>query len=372
MRIVHVITGLDVGGAESMLLQLIRASRYPGQEHTVLTLTSANSMVPQFEALGVAVTCLHAHGLGGMAALFKAKMLIKSFRPDVVMTWMHHSDFFGALLKITTPSLRLVWNIRCSKLSPADLPWRNLLIVRLLAGLSWLPNAIVTNSVAGKREHIALGYRSGGWHLLPNGFDTARFAPDREAGARVRIEAGIPQHAFIVGLVARYHPMKGFDLFMRMAGRLTKTERKFHFVLAGEGVDRNNEQLMQLVAVNKLEGRITLLGPRRDIADVMNAFDVIACTSTSEGFSNVIGEAMACGVPCVATDVGDNALIVGPAGTVVAPGDADALVVALAEMAKLPDQSFQKLKSEARRQILKKFAIQDIASQYKNFFDGMG
>lgn len=371
MRVVHVITGLDVGGAESMLLQLIRASERPGQEHAVLTLTSANAMVPQFEALGVTVTCLHAAGRGGVAALFRARRLIKFFKPGVVMTWMHHSDLFGAMLKATAPSLPLVWNIRCSKLSAAELPWRNLLIVRLLAWLSWLPTAIVTNSVAGQREHIAVGYRRGGWRLLPNGFDTTRFAPDREAGARVRSEAGIPRHAFVVGLVARYHPMKGFDLFTRVAGTLARTDNRFHFVMVGGGVDSQNCELMQLIDANKLAGRVTLLGPRPDIAEVMNALDVIACTSTSEGFSNVIGEAMACGVPCVATDVGDNALIVGSGGTIVPPGDDDALIRALAQIADLPEPSFQQLKFEAREQILGNFAIRDIARQYRNFFDGI-
>jgi glycosyltransferase involved in cell wall biosynthesis len=371
MRIAHIITGLDVGGAESMLLQLIRASDRPGREHAVVTLTSANAIVPQFEALGVTVTCLNANGLGWVAALFKARGLIKAFRPDVVMTWMHHSDMFGVMLKATMPSLPLVWNIRCSKLSAAELPWRNLLIVRLLAWLSWLPNAIVTNSVAGQREHIAVGYRRGGWRLLPNGFDTTRFTPDREAGARVRNEAGISRHAFIVGLVARYHPMKGFDLFTRVAGRLARTDNRFHFVMVGGGVDGQNYELAQLIEANKLAGRVTLLGPRPDIAEVMNALDVIACTSTSEGFSNVIGEAMACGVPCVTTDVGDNALIVGSGGIIVPPGDDDALVLALAHMADLPEQSFRELKFEARKQILRNFAIRDIARQYKNFFDGI-
>jgi glycosyltransferase involved in cell wall biosynthesis len=141
--------------------------------------------------------------------------------------------------------------------------------------------------------------------------------------------------------------------------------------MVGGGVDGQNYELAQLIEANKLAGRVTLLGPRPDIAEVMNALDVIACTSTSEGFSNVIGEAMACGVPCVTTDVGDNALIVGSGGIIVPPGDDDALVLALAHMADLPEQSFRELKFEARKQILRNFAIRDIARQYKNFFDGI-
>jgi len=369
MRVVHVITGLDTGGAESMLLQLIRASDRTTEEHIVFTLTSANDLVPEFEAAGVKVTCLGADRPGGSRALLKARKLIKAFSPDLVMTWLHHSDLFGVLLKPLMPSLPLVWNIRCSKLSLAELPWQNLLIVRLLAWLSWVPTAIVANSAAGKREHIAVGYRTAGWRILPNGFDTRRFAPDREAGAGIRQAAGIPQDAFVIGLVGRYHPMKGFDLFTEAAGRLAAGSDTVHFVLVGPDVDAANVELRSLIAAARLEARVTLLGRRVDIADVMNAFDVIASTSTSEGFSNVIGEAMSCGVPCVATDVGANAVLVGPGGSVVPPGDVDALVTALTRMIETPAQSFQALKALARTHILENFSIEDVARRYKELFD---
>lgn len=369
MRVIHLITGLGIGGAESMLLKLMRASDRAGQEHVVLTLTSVNTMAPAFEALGVAVTSLGAEGLGGLAALFKARRLVKTFRPNLVMTWLHHSDFFGVMLKCLIPSLPLVWNIRCSKLSATELPRRNLFIVRLLALLSWVPTAIVSNSTAGKREHIALGYRRGGWRILPNGFDLTRFTPNRDAGVKIRAAAGIPLDAFTIGLVGRYHPMKGFDLFTKVAGRLAAASSAVHFVLVGANIVPSNAELAGLISASKLEGRISLLGQRLDIADVMNVFDVIACTSTSEGFSNVVGEAMSCGVPCVATDVGENAALVGPGGSLVPAGDADALFTALTRMIDMPSKSFQDLKARARAHVLENFAIEDVVRRYEELFD---
>ncbi len=369
MRVVHIITGLGVGGAESMLLQLIRALGRSTDEHVVLTLTSANAMVPQFEALNVTVTVLRADRFGGLPALIKARKIIHDFKPNLVMTWLHHSDLFGVMLKSLMPSLPLVWNIRCSKLSATELPRRNLLIVRLLSFLSWIPDAIVANSMAGKREHIAVGYRRAGWRILPNGFDTVRFAPNRAAGDRIRAASGIPLNAFVVGLVGRYHPMKGFDLFMEVAGRLAKASPAVHFVLAGDEVNAANAGLKKMVATAGIEGRITLLGQRSDIGDVMNVFDVTACTSTSEGFSNVIGEAMLCGVPCVATDVGDNAVLVGAGGRVVPAGDAGALAAAITQMIEMPPQSFHELKGVARAQIVDHFAIENIARRYQELFD---
>lgn len=369
MRIVHVITGLGIGGAESMLLQLIKASDRSKLKHVVLTLSAANAMVPEFEALGITVMNLRAAGLGSLTAFFRARKLIKAFGPDVLMTWLHHSDLFGVMLRVAMPSLPLVWNIRCSKLSLDELPWRNLVIVRVLAWLSWIPSIIVANSVAGKREHIAVGYRAARWRVLPNGFDTKRFTLNRDTGLKVRTASGIPMDGFVIGLVGRYHPMKGFDLFIRIAGRLAKTSRVAHFVLVGTDVDATNAELRDLIAAAELEGRVTLLGQRTDIADVMNAFDVIACTSTSEGFSNVIGEAMSCGVPCVATDVGDNATLVGPGGSIVAAGDADALLTELIRMVEMPPELFQELKIRARTHILKNFAIEDVAYRYEKLFN---
>lgn len=369
MRVVHIITGLGIGGAESMLFQLIRASDRSTDEHIVLTLTSADAMVPQFEALGVTVTKLRAGRLSGLSALVKARKLIKAFKPNLVMTWLHHSDLFGVLLKALIPSLPLVWNVRCSKLSATELPLRNLLIVRLLAFLSWVPITIVANSTAGKREHITVGYRPAGWRVLPNGFDTTRFTPNRAAGDRIRATSGIPLDAFVVGLVGRYHPMKGFDLFMKVAGRLAKTSPAIHFVLAGTEVDAANAELRKMIATAEIEDRITLLGQRADIADVMNVFDVTVCTSTSEGFSNVIGEAMSCGVPCAATDVGDNARLVGLGGRIVPAGDAVSLAAAITHMIEMSPLSFQELRERARTQIIENFAIENIAHRYKELFD---
>jgi glycosyltransferase involved in cell wall biosynthesis len=354
-----------------MLLQLLRASAGSGRRQAVLTLTSADSLASQIEALGVPVINLNARGLnGGFSALREARALVRAYRPSLAMTWLHHADLFGVLLKcLCCPSLPLVWNIRCSKLAPGFLPWKNLLIVRLLARFSAIPAMIVANSTAGMREHIAVGYRRSGWRVLPNGFDTVRFAPDREAGKNLRRSFGISDDAFVVGLVARYHPMKGFDLFVRASARLAAAQPRAHFVLAGGGVCSDNQELVGWIDAAGLGKRITLLGPRNDVPVVMNALDVLVSSSTSEGFPNVIGEAMACGVPCVATNVGDSALLVGPAGRVVAAGDADALVAALESLIAMPAAEFAALRQAARTHILEKFAIADIASRYLELFD---
>lgn len=370
MRVLHLITGLGLGGAEIMLLKLLRASDREANEHVVLTLTSVTTLQPAMEALGVRVRSLDIRGaVGGFHALWQARAFIRDFRPKVVMTWLHHADLFGAMLKCLKPSLRLVWNLRCSQLSASELSRGNILLVRLLARLSFLPSAVVANAHAGRAAHAAEGYRPRRWAVLPNGFDTAAFAPDVGARAALRGNLGLAGDAFLVGIVGRYHPMKDFGLFVAAAGRFARGDDKVRFVMAGKDVTGDNAELVAMIRSAGIESQTVLLGPRQDVAAIMNSLDVLANTSTSEGFPNVIGEAMACGTPCVATDVGDSADIVGDSGIVIPPGDVDALVTAWQKMRRMPADEFLALKQRARQRILDHYEIGVVARRYQELFN---
>jgi glycosyltransferase involved in cell wall biosynthesis len=370
MVVVHIITGLGIGGAESMLLQLLRASARTDTRHIVLTLSSENALVRQVEAANANVVNLRAGGKGWvLAALWRARKLVKTHHASLVMTWLHHADLFGVMLKCLCPKLPLIWNIRCSKLAPGYLPRRNLVMVRILARLSRVPVAIVANSHAGMREHVVVGYRPDGWRILPNGFDTGRLSPDAESGRQLRREIGIEPDAFLIGLVARFHPMKGFDLFVRAAAQVAAKTDKVHFVLVGSGVNWDNQELAEWIAAAGLQKRVTLLGQRHDIPRIMNLIDVLVSSSTSEGFSNVIGEAMACGTPCIATDVGDSASLVGDSGKVIASGDEDALAAAMQDLSEMRPADYNILREAARSRILAEFSINEIAARYQKLFD---
>lgn len=369
-RVLHIITGLGLGGAEMMLLKLLQASDRSATEHVVLTLTDLDVLAPDIRSLGVPVQSLGvAGGLSGMRALWRARRLVSQFRPDAVMTWLHHADLFGVALKCLAPSIRLIWNLRCSRLSPEELPRSNILLVKLLARLSFVPAVIVANARFGMEEHVRMGYRARRWMVLPNGFDVAAFAPDAEARRAIRQQLGVSDGDFAIGMVGRYHAMKGFDTFVRAAGLLAKKETRARFVLVGTDVSGDNAELKAMLEAAGILGKVALLGQRRDIPAIMNAFDILASTSTSEGFPNVIGEAMSCGIPCAVTDVGDSACIVGQAGVVVQPGDGEAMAAAWQSLSAMPEKDFLALKQLARQRIVEEYEIGVVARRYQALFE---
>lgn len=369
-RVLHIITGLGLGGAEMMLLKLLHASDRSATEHVVLTLTDLDVLAPDIRALGVPVQSLAVGGgLSGVRALWRARRLVGQFRPDAVMTWLHHADLFGVVLKCLAPSIRLIWNLRCSRLSPEELPRSNILLVKLLARLSFIPALVVANARFGMEEHVRMGYRTREWMVLPNGFDVAAFAPDAEARRAIRRQLGVSDGDFVIGMVGRYHAMKGFDTFVRAAGLLAQQETRARFVLVGTDVSDDNAELQSMLKAAGILGKVALLGQRRDIPAIMNAFDILASTSTSEGFPNVIGEAMSSGIPCAVTDVGDSACIVGQAGIVVQPGDGEAMAAAWQSLSAMPEKDFLALKQLARQRIVEEYEIGVVARRYQALFE---
>ena len=369
-RVLHIITGLGLGGAEMMLLKLLQASDRSATEHVVLTLTDLDVLAPDIRALGVPVQSLAVGGgLSGVRALWRARRLVGQFRPDAVMTWLHHADLFGVALKCLAPSIRLIWNLRCSRLSPEELPRSNILLVKLLARLSFIPALVVANARFGMEEHVRMGYRTRQWEILPNGFDVAAFAPDAEARWAIRRQLGVSDGDFVIGMVGRYHAMKGFDTFVRAAGLLAQQETRARFVLVGTDVSEDNAELKGMLEAAGVLGKVALLGQRRDVPAIMNAFDILASTSTSEGFPNVIGEAMSCGIPCAVTDVGDSACIVGRAGIVVQAGDGEAMAAAWQLLLAMPEKDFIDLKQLARQRIVEEYEIGVVSRRYQAVFE---
>lgn len=371
-RVLHIITGLGLGGAEMMLLKLLQASDRSASEHVVLTLTDLDVLGPDVRALGVSV---HSLGISrvasGLRGLWAASRLVGSFKPDVVMTWLHHADLFGVMLKCLHTTLPLVWNLRCSKLSPEDLPRSNIVLVRLLARLSLVPSVVVANAHVGMEEHVRVGYKPRRWLVLPNGFDTGEFSPNELARNSIRNQLGIDESDFVVGMVGRYHRMKGFDLFARAAGIAVQKNPRLRFVLVGTDVSEENEELANMFKAVGIHSRVLLLGQRRDIPDVMNGFDLLTNTSTSEGFPNVVGEAMSCGLPCVVTDVGDSGIIVGKTGALIPSGDAQALARAWQDFADIKDAVLSSLKASARQRILDMYDISVVAHRYQELFENV-
>jgi glycosyltransferase involved in cell wall biosynthesis len=295
--------------------------------------------------------------------------IVKRLNPDILQGWMYHGNLFvqlvGFLLRQKVPS---VWNVRQSLYNLRHEKFRTSIVIRLCAKLSHYPAKIIYNAQTSAIQHEALGYCEKKRMIIPNGFDTEQFRPSREARGQIRKELELSPSTFLIGLISRYHPSKGHQNFLRAAAQLVKDCPEVHFVLAGRGVDHNNEILMKSIRELCLEGRVHLLGERTDTARVTAALDLATSTSFSEGFPNSIGEAMACGVPCVVTDVGDSAWIVGDTGVVVPPGAHRALAAAWRDLVEIGVEGREDLGAAARNRIRERFNLRAMVAQYEELY----
>jgi len=365
-RVLHLITTLQSGGAQAMLANLCRHAGSRGHiEHIVVEMTANRAQdLQRFEQSN-----LRLHSLGmvrgrfSIGALGRFVRLLRREHPDIVQTWLYHADLLGV---IALPVLRvpLVWNVRCSWHVGIDA-----LVPRLCALLSRLPTAVIVNSRAGEEVHRRLGYRARRWCLIGNGFDLDTFRPDPEARRRLRQDLGVDPAAELIGIVGRWDANKDYQTFLSAAGLLARTQPDAHFVLVGEGLVTDNAQLRQLIPRELPAGRVHFLGWRGDVAGVTAAFDLAACTSVGEGFPNAVGEAMAAGVPCVTTDVGDAAELVADPGLVVPPRSPEALAAAWSRLLALGPDALHALGTRARERISRYYAIDAIVGQYETLYE---
>lgn len=370
-RILHIITGLGTGGAESMLLKLLLATDRRRLESRVISLAARGPMQTQFEAAGIPVLALgmppsRPSGKGLARLLFTTTR--DPWRPDLIQGWMYHGNL-AALVAGALLSAPVVWNIRHTLHAFHEEPRHTAFMIRLGAWLSGLPDAIVCNSPTSYRMHVALGYRDLPWTILPNGFELDRFRPDPEARIAVRAELGIPPQARVVGLVARYHPIKDHCTFLKAASQVAQIHPDVHFLLIGPGVDPGNSELNQLTKQLGLKDRTLFLGARNDLPALTSALDVAVSSSKSEAFSNALGEALACGVPCVATDVGESCAIVGGSGRLVPPGNPEAMASALNELLQAGGTARRALGEAGRLRIMREFSMNRVAENYQDFYE---
>ena len=363
LPMVHLISSLGVGGAETALLRLLSRTDRAAWSPRVVSMTDVvEPLGERIRALGVPVTSLGMRrGEPSPAGLARLRRVLARERPTLLQTWMYHADLLG--LVAAAGICPTVWNVRHSELVPESTRRLTRLSAWLCARLSRRARAIVVGSEAARRAHVALGYHPGRMVLIPNGFDTAVFRPDAAARARVRRELGIAADAPVVGMVARLHPDKGHPLFLEAAVRVAAADLDAVFVLCGGGVTAAGLPLPP-----GLEGRVRLLGVRDDVPAVLAACDVAVSASRSEGFPNAVGEAMACAVPCVATDVGDSALLLGGVGVVVPPRDAPALAAAVVELLRMDPARRQVIGEAARARVAEHFSLAATAARYARLY----
>lgn len=370
MRIWHVITGLGTGGAEMSLLRLVTSHRARGVESVVVSLTDEGPVGRLLAAGGTRVVALGMRrGVPDLGGLRRLRALIAAERPDVVQTWMYHANLAGGLAARLAGVRAVAWNIRAAHMEPGRERRSTIVLARALARAARaLSRRVVTNSQAARDVHAGFGYPSALLTVIPNGFDVDAFRPDAAARAAVRAEIGIPRDAAVVGAVGRFHPAKDYATFFEAASRVSARHPAAHFVLAGDDVTPDTPALAALAAKPGLDGRVHLLGRRADTPRLFAALDVFVLTSRYESFPNVLGEAMAAGVPAVTTDVGEASAIVGDSGHVVPVADAPAIADAVTALLDLPTPERARLGARARARIVERYSLDSVAARYLEMY----
>jgi glycosyltransferase involved in cell wall biosynthesis len=374
MRIAFIITGLSTGGAETMLLKVLERLDRNRFDPYVISLTTIGEVGAQIAALGIPVDAVGLkRGLPGPGGLFRLVGMLKRLKPDVVHTWMYHADLLGGFAARLAGVSAVGWCIRNSTLDRKTTNWKTRAVVNLCAAVSgWVPKNILSCSEAARAIHVALGYEAKKFTIVPNGFDLEKFHPDADRRRAMRSALGIETDAPIVGLIGRFDPQKNHAGFFEVARLLHGRIPMIHFVLAGQGVDKNNAALEDWTTQAGVVSNTRLLGLREDIPQLFTAMDVLVSSSSyGEAFPNVLGEAMACGVPCAVTDVGDSAYIVGDTGRVVAANDMVGLAKAVEELIDLPVADKITLGERARARVATHFEIGAIVRQYECFYGSL-
>lgn len=330
LRVLHVITGIEDGGAEAVLYRLV--TNDPANRHQVISLTGAGKYGALLAKAQIPVHLLDLErGRMRPGALLRLWRIVRAERPDVVQTWMYHGDLVGGAVARLAGVPAVVWGIHNSTLQRGKSKPTTIAVAWLNARLSRaVPRRIICCSHRSAELHWARGYARPLFRIVPNGYDFKKFHPDEAQRAALRHSLGIGDGERLIGMVARFDPQKDHGTLLGALGALKRQGQRFRCLLVGTGADANNAALGLLVARQGLADDVLLLGQRTDIPAVMNALDVHVLSSVGEAFPNVVCEAMACGTPCVVTDVGDSAAIVGDTGWVVAPSDPQAMARALA------------------------------------------
>jgi glycosyltransferase involved in cell wall biosynthesis len=330
IRIVFLIRSLGQGGAEHQLATLVKAMDKDRFDVTVITFYSGGHFERELAASNIRLISLRKRGRWDVVRfLWRLYGELKRLSPNILHSYLVEPNLVAVLLKPLFRSMKIVWGIRASNMELENYDWFARANFRLQCFTSHFADLIILNSEAGRLYHLARGFPVQKCVVIHGGVDLDRFKPDPEAGKRIRAAWGVPDYASLIGLVGRLDPMKDHATFIKAAAEVSLERSDVRFVCVGGGPEERAMRLRQLADELGIANRMTWTGARDDMAAAYNALDIVCSSSCGEGFPNAIAEAMACGVTCVVTSVGDSALLVNDTGIVVPPRDPHALAEGL-------------------------------------------
>ena len=364
MRVVHIITGLGDGGAEHTLFKICKYDDI--NKHIVISLKGSGKYSSLLKKLGIKVYCLNVNFFSIHKFFFLIKLL-HSLKPEVVQTWLVHADFIGGITARLAGIRNIIWNIRYSNLKIGKAKLTTILIIKILAKLSFLiPQSIIINSKRAKKIFVIEGYDKKKLKFIPNGFDLSILKPKKFKKISFKKKIKIKKLVPLIGNVARYDKKKDHLNLLKALSIIRAKSINFFCILVGSNIDKNNFILISEIKRLKLSNNVKLLGQNDNISHVMNGLDIfVQSSSYGEGFPNVVAESMACGAPCIVTDVGDAGFIVGNTGWVVPPNNSIKLAKAIEKaLNELGTNNWNKRHRKARLRIKENFNINKMLQSY--------
>ena len=371
-KVLHVITGLGDGGAEGVLTRLCLNSRKA--EHVVVSLTDEGKYGSVLRESGIAVYSLEMNPRRpSLPSFFRLVKLISKQKPDVVQTWLYHSDLFGGLAARMAGIRNIFWNIRLSNLHGGSEKKATVLTARVCAKLSsWLPKGIICCAEKAAKTHLELGYDKSKLVVIPNGYDLDKYSPNQAFRNLIRNEFQLGTDEIVLGMVGRFHLQKDHHNLLTALGYVKESRIPFRCLLVGSDLNEANLALISQINEMGLKNEVILAGQRRDIPMVMSALDIHILSSRYEGFPNVIAEAMACGTPCVSTDVGDASVIIGKTGVVCRVGNPEELANGILQLAiekSNNDEAWHSRMAECRERIMSNYTLDKSVSRYEDVWE---
>lgn len=373
MKITHIITGLAAAGAETALYHLLAALDRQEYQNEVISLTDRGATAARIESLGIPVRALAMmRSVPNPLAIRRIAKILRRTRPHIVHTWMYHANLLGGLAAQAAGGIPVVWGIHHSKIDVEDTKRFTVWTARACAWFSkQLPVRIICCANSSESAHIQLGFDPQKMEVIYNGIDSELFRPDPNAGLALRASLGLPPETLLIGMAARLHHHKGHANFFAAARLLRRELPDVHFVLCGDGVVAENPKLAAEVA-DGLKGHCHLLGLQREMPAFYSALDIAANSSLSEAFPLAVGEAMACGIPCTVTDVGDSAAIVGDTGKIVPAQQPALMAAAWRALIDAEAHGRQALGKAARERIITHFSVIQFAQRYQSLYRNVG
>jgi glycosyltransferase involved in cell wall biosynthesis len=368
-RLFVLIRSLEIGGAERQLVEIVRGLDKRDFAVTVATLYDGGALRPEIEAIeGVRVISLRKRSRWDVSFLWNLWMAVRECRAQILFGDMSPANELCSLVGMVTGA-KIVWCLQSAYIDFARYDWLPAFLHRVGAILSRTPDLIIANSHAGRLFHAGKGYRDERMIVIHNGIDTSTYRPDPGAGQCVRAEWNVEEGSKLIGLVARLDPIKDHQTFLRAAAILAGQRKDVRFVCVGGGSGAYARELREFAASRRIG--VIWGGTRRDMCSVYNALDVACCSSYGEGFPNAVAEAMACGVPCVATDVGDLSLLLGTTGVIVPPRDPQAMAVGMSDLLQRLESNREACRRLARERILSQFSLEQLWKRTSDALHGL-